>query len=111
MTYTAVKLSVLFLYRRIFGVGKTFRKVNDILIYLVIIWGILFFFLDSFICLSDQKYSLSCSSQEWALLWFGITEVLGDIAILSLPYPMIRKLHKSNGDKIGIAAIFALGTL
>ena len=111
VTYSAIKLSVLFLYRRIFGVNQTFRKITDSLIVLVVIWGLTFLFLESFICVSAGASSLSCVGQEWTLLWFAITEVMGDIVILSLPYPRIRRLQMSRRDKIGLTGIFALGTL
>ena len=111
VTYTAIKLSVLFLYRRIFGVKDTFRKAIDFLIVLIILWGLTFLFLEIFVCVSGSISSLSCTGQEWTLLWFAITEIFGDIAILSLLYPCIRWLHMTRREKIGLAGIFALGTL
>ena len=78
---------------------------------IIVLWGLIFLIIESFHCKSGPGFGLSCAKQEWTLLWFGITEVLGDIAILSLPYPMIRRLHMSKRDKIGVAAIFGLGTL
>ena len=111
VTYTAIKLSVLFLYRRIFGVDTRFRSITSVFIILIVLWGTLFLFLESFLCISAGPKSTGCAKQEWALLWFAITEVLGDIAILSLPYPQIRKLQMSGREKIGVAATFALGTL
>ena len=110
--YTAIKLSVLFLYRRIFGIDEKFRKANNVLIGLISIWGLTFLFLDSFICVSGSNAgSLDCAGQEWTLLWFAITEVLGDIAILALPYRCIRQLQMSRREKFCVAAVFALGSL
>lgn len=114
VTYTAIKLSVLFLYRRIFSVDKPFRIANNVLIVVMLIWGVVFLFLGSFICVGNggvDLNGLNCAAEQWSLLWFGITEVLGDIAILSLPYPCIRKLQMNKREKVGLAAIFALGTL
>ena len=111
MTYPTIKLSVLFFYRRIFSTNTTFRKANDVLIVLIVLWGLVFLFLESFICSFGSGSVLFCATQEWVLLWFAITEVLGDIAILSLPYPCIRTLQMTKRDKIGVVAIFALGTL
>ena len=51
------------------------------------------------------------SSDEWLLLWFAITDVLGDIAVLALPYPCIRKLHMSGRAKVELSFVFLLGTL
>ena len=99
------------MYRRIFSVNQTFRTVNSLLIVVIVIWGLTFLFLESFICVGGSGVSLSCNAQEWVLLWFAITEVAGDIVILSLPYPCIRKLQMSKRDKIGLCAIFASGSL
>ena len=90
---------------------KTFRVANDILIGLVTIWGTVFLFTEAFLCKADSHHGHPCAPQEWASLWFGITDVLGDIAILTLPYPCIRALQMTRRDKIGLSAIFFLGTL
>ena len=111
VTYTLVKLSVLFLYRRIFSVDRAFRRANQILIVLVVLWGLSFMFLEAFLCETTGTHYQWCAPQEKALLAFAVTDVAGDIAILSLPYPSIRKLQVSTRDRIGIIATFALGTL
>ncbi|KAL8816842.1 MAG: hypothetical protein Q9191_008257 [Dirinaria sp. TL-2023a] len=111
ITYTSIKLSVLFFYRRIFFHMKSFRIANDILIVLVTVWGTVFLFSEAFLCKADSHHGHPCAPQEWASLWFAITDVLTDIAILVLPYPCIRMLQMSRRDKIGLSAIFFLGTL
>ena len=110
-TYTFIKLSVLFFYRRIFFQRKSFRIANSILIVLVTLWGLIFF-LDEVIIGYDKAYLYRfAESQRWSLFWFGITDVLGDIAILTLPYPCIRKLQMSRRAKIGLTVVFLMGTL
>ena len=109
--YTTIKLSVLFLYRRIFGSNITFRRCADALSGLIVLWGVVFLLLEIFVCTADSATSLTCAAQEWTLLWFGITDVLGDIIVLSMPYPCLRSLQMSRPEKIGVTAIFALGTL
>lgn len=111
VTYSAIKLSILFFYRRIFYQQKAFRIANDILIVLISLWGVTFMFTEIFLCGPNSHHGHPCAPQEWASLWFAITEVLGDIAILVLPYPCIRKLQMSRRDKIGLSAIFFLGSL
>ncbi|KAL2051850.1 hypothetical protein ABVK25_007765 [Lepraria finkii] len=108
-TYTLIKLSVLFLYRRIFGANRKFRVANDILIVVITLWGSIFLLVQCCFCSNKGLGTLSCDSSQWSLLWFAITEVLGDIAILSLPYPCIRKLQMGKRDKIGLIVIFSLG--
>ena len=111
VTYAAVKLSVLFFYRRIFGLQRTFRIVNDALIVLVIVWSLVFLFTAAFLCGSESSHGHPCAPSEWDVLWFAITDVLGDAAILALPYPCIRKLQMRRRDKWGLAAVFMLGLL
>ena len=110
-TYSCIKLSVLFFYRRIFFIRKSFLIANNVLIVFIIIWGTTFLFMEAFSCGSDSNHGHPCAQQEWLALWFAITDVLGDIAVLTLPYPCIRKMQKSRRDKVGLVAIFALGTL
>lgn len=45
------------------------------------------------------------------LLWFAITDVIGDIAVLALPFPRIRRMKVSKREKWGISGILLLGTL
>ncbi|KAL8744591.1 MAG: hypothetical protein Q9190_003184 [Brigantiaea leucoxantha] len=110
-TYATIKLSVLFFYRRIFVRQKSFRIANDILIVLITLWGIIFLFTFAFLCGFDSQHGHPCAPQEWGSLWFAITDVLGDAAILALPYPCIQRLQMSKRDKIGLCLIFLLGTL
>ena len=108
-TYSTIKLSVLFFYRRIFFHQEAFRIWNNVMIVLVTLWGICFFFAFLFLC--GIGPGQACASQEWSSLWFGITDVVGDIAILAMPYPCIKKLQMSRASKAGVSAIFLLGTL
>ena len=68
-------------------------------------------FTEAFECGSDSFHGHPCAPIISLALWFAITDVLGDIAILALPYPCIRALQMSRRDKIGLSAIFMLGTL
>ena len=109
VTYSTIKLSVLFFFRRIFGKNETFRIVNNILIAVITIWGLTFLFTDAFICGADSHLGHPCAANSWVSLWFAITDVISDIMILALPYPMIRKLQMARREKIGLSAIFLLG--
>ena len=42
---------------------------------------------------------------------FAITDVIGDVLVVCMPYPYIRKLHMGRREKVGLVAIFLLGTL
>ena len=110
-TYSCIKLSVLFFYRRIFVRNRSFRIVNNILIVLVALWGLVFLSLQAILEDDDGHRVRPWASQEWLLLWFAITDVLSDIAVLALPYPCICKLQMSRRFKVELTFVFLLGTL
>ena len=84
---------------------------NNVLIVAIGLWGLVFMFMEAFTCGADSHHGYPCAPQEWLALWFAITDVLGDIAVLSLPYPCIKALQMSRRDKVGLSVIFILGTL
>lgn len=85
--------------------------MNNIFVILIALWGLVFFLLQ--VILESNKYYTvqPWASQEWLLLWFAITDVLGDVAVLTLPYPCLRKLQMSRRSKVELTFIFSLGTL
>lgn len=115
--YGMMKLSVLFFFRRIFLVQKTWRIANNILIAVIIAWTIAFFFADIFICGPHPKVQWmkgaknTCVQETWLNLSFAITDVIGDILVVTMPYPCIKKLNMGGREKFGIVSIFLLGTL
>ena len=103
-----MKLSVLFLYRRIFGSGLTrgkrvFNLLNWTLIVLVLLWTIIFSLTSFFMCGKHFSYMWS----NWYLLqthcldiltqntWGCILDVIGDVFILLLPLPLVSELSLS----------------
>ena len=120
LAYGSIKLSVLLFYRRIFCTPR-FLKTNDIVIALTAMWTVSFFVVEIFICAlhpailwtykNAQEKKAQCADSSMVLLWFAITDVLGDIVILSMPFRPIQILQKSKKEKLGIFAIFMLGAL
>lgn len=81
-------------------------------------WTLAFWLAEIFICGTHPKAlwdgkpaNVHCANQSYLLLWFAITDVLGDILILTMPYPCIRKLQMDRRRKIAISGVFMLGTL
>jgi len=115
--YGLIKLSVLLFYRRIF-VTRAFRFYNDVIIVVILLWAIVFFCTEIFACGTHpaaqwrKDHSAGhCINQPQLLLWFAITDVIGDIVVLTMPYGCIRNLQLDKRRKIGVAGIFMLGTL
>ncbi|KAK0508203.1 hypothetical protein JMJ35_009287 [Cladonia borealis] len=116
--YGCIKLSVCLFYRRIFSVSRRFLIVNNVVMALICCWAFAFFFAEVFLCglhpgvlWSGNTTNQGCASQLLVLLWFAITDVLGDIAVLAMPYPCIVKLQMNKKEKLGISGVFLLGTL
>ena len=42
---------------------------------------------------------------------FSVTDVFTDIAVLSVPVPMVLGLQMSKGRKVGVLGVFFLGAL
>jgi len=116
--YGAVKLSLLFFYRRIFTLQR-FRRINNVIIALIVAWTLAYFFASVFSCGAypqanwdpEAKTKTTCINLFTMLLSFAITDVLTDAAIMWMPYPEIKRLQLSSRDKWGLSGIFLLGTL
>lgn len=52
-----------------------------------------------------------CTNQSIAYLLAAITNLIVDTVVVSLPIPLILKLHLSLEKRLGIAAMFGLGFL
>lgn len=115
-----MKLSVLLFYRRIFSTPR-FRLLNDIMICLIVLWTATFLLAEIFVCgvnpkilwtyeTSEEK-SCHCINTSMVLLWFAVTDVIGDFAVLAIPWKPVQILQKSRKEKIGIISIFMLGAL
>ena len=88
------------------------------MIVFITVWGLAFMFAEIGIC-SGQATVLwdpetegsSCANHKWLDFAFSITDVIGDILVIIMPYPFIKKLKVSLREKIAITSIFLLGTL
>lgn len=108
-----VKLSILLLYHRIFGVHRTVR---------VGVWiGAVFFTLFYVAYLAVQiVYLVECTNSEaierapcnsiyGVTIFQGALNVASDFYVLLLPLPYLIKLHVSQRQKVGLLVIFMAG--
>ena len=116
--YGCIKLSVCLFYRRIFSVSRRFLIFNNVVMALIFCWAFAFFLVEVFLCglhpgvqWNGDMTNQGCASQLLVLFWFAITDVLGDIVVLAMPYPFIVKLQMDTKEKLGISGVFLLGTL
>ena len=118
LAFGCIKSSVCLFYRRIFYVSQRFILFNNVVIALIFWWTLAFLLAKIFVCglhpgvlWSRDSTTQGCANQRLLLLWFAITDVIGDIAVLSMPYPCIVKLQMNRREKLGISGVFLLGTL
>lgn len=120
LAYGFIKMSVLLFYRRVFNLPN-FRLATNIMLGIMAAWTVAFFVAEIFECgvhpqvqwnyKSSEEKNSTCVDNSFLLLWFAITDVIGDIAILCMPIRPISSLQKSLKEKLGLIGIFMLGGL
>jgi hypothetical protein len=112
----SVKVGILLFYWRVFQKTPNFR-VGALLV-TFISTGIFLsnFFSFTFQCFPVQKFWMpelegSCIHQNDFYLASAIINVFGDIAVLSLPLPIIWGLQASRSKKWSLSFLFLLGAL
>lgn len=109
------KLSILFLYRRIFT-DKWTHIITWILIMTVILNWVCYGLACIFQCIPiqgawDKTIKAKCVSIP--LLWklSNVPILVTDLPMLFLPFPSLWKLQTSNAKKLGLTFIFICGAL
>ena len=114
---TAVKLSILCMYRRIFSIDASFRRQSLMVGIVVVAFWLANTIASvanciplqySWISLSDPRY---CFNYNVFWMATGVIEVVIDTTILALPVRMVLGLQLSLKRKISIVLIFLLGGL
>ncbi|KAL8725079.1 MAG: hypothetical protein Q9181_006549 [Wetmoreana brouardii] len=110
-----IKTSLLLLYYRLFGVIRWYRFV------LLAAWVIVFMYwiVETFVAIFECKpvafyWDMSikggaCINQNAFYGWIGVTNLLIDFLILSLPLPTIWRLRLPKRGKVSLSGIFLLG--
>ncbi|KAF2441109.1 hypothetical protein P171DRAFT_447006 [Karstenula rhodostoma CBS 690.94] len=118
LSFGAVKLSLLFFYRRLFGTFASFKRTNNVLIWLVALWTVSFFLADLLLCGAhpellwalDQTLARDgCGDKGALLIAFAATSVVTDGAVLVLPLLYLRKLRLRHSEMVAVSVIFLLG--
>lgn len=115
-----VKLSILFFYRRIFGVWPSFRRINSVLIGIIIAWTVAFTVADVLLCGAhpeliwgyDQTIARSrCGNRGLLLLCFSVTSTATDLTLLMLPFFYLSRLRMPRQKKIATSFVFFLAAM
>ncbi|KAG9235563.1 hypothetical protein BJ875DRAFT_458794 [Amylocarpus encephaloides] len=107
----AIKLSLLFLYKRIF-VTKRFTMVCNVLLGVVAVWVTIMTFMGIFNCTPVDAFWTGkgkCVNFKQFALGYAAVNIGTDLIIWVLPVPMVWKLQLPIGQKISLTLIFILG--
>lgn len=113
-----VKLSILFFYGRIFDVWPSFRRINNVLVWIVVAWIISFTVADMLLCGAHPELNWSvdqtvarrkCGQKGMLLLSFAVTSVGTDLVLLVLPLFYIGHLQMNIRKKLSSGFVFFLG--
>jgi hypothetical protein len=116
--FGAIKLSLLFFYARIFGHWPSFRRVNRLLVALIVIWTLSFMLADLFLCGMHPEYywildqvpnRARCGDKGLLLIMFGLTSVITDAFVVGLPLFYIHRLHLRRSKRVAAYGVFLLG--
>ncbi|KAF7944584.1 uncharacterized protein EAE97_005217 [Botrytis byssoidea] len=106
-----IKLSVLFLYKRIY-VGERFIRIVYAHIILISLWVTIMFFMAIFNCTPISAFWTNegkCFNFKGFAVGYAIVNILTDVSIWILPLPKIWELHLPIGQKMALMLIFTLG--
>ncbi|KAI0810444.1 hypothetical protein GGR55DRAFT_140139 [Xylaria sp. FL0064] len=115
ITIFFTKLSILLLYLRIFGVNRLFARFVIISIAIITVFytplvGIGIGYLASCNDLTMLVESHFCRDYNGPVLLLNASfNVVTDLWLLLLPYPVLMKLQLQTRQKLGLIAIFAAG--
>ena len=115
ITSPLVKLTILFFYRNVFAV-RQFQRYCDILAGICILWGATTFIVVGAQCTPLESYwnptiPGHCINQLAFLDAIQAINIVLDLAILILPFPIVWGLHRPWQERVGLAGVFMLGAL
>lgn len=114
-----VKLSVVFLYRRIFSISRIFNIYSYFLIGIIVAWTIAFLGANIFQCGSHPAAAWTsvkmilqyCDDTAMATAALALTDLIMDLMIVTAPIPIVWGLHMGLGQKMQVMGIFGLGAI
>ncbi|KAF2963518.1 hypothetical protein GQX73_g10049 [Xylaria multiplex] len=112
-----IKISILLLWKRLFGSSKRFRVLCWVMIGITIAWTLAFFFTTVFQC--GTRWSMNwapigifltqCIESLDVLTVFAATDIISDLIIICMPVPLIWRLHLPTKKKVALNSVFLVG--
>ncbi|PQE04667.1 integral membrane Pth11-like protein [Rutstroemia sp. NJR-2017a BBW] len=112
---TAIKISILLMYRRIFTVSL--GRAYPVLMSAIIMWWLSGTIATIVSCIPVNRLWVGPSTGGYCfnfnIFWMamGVVEILVDSCILVLPVRIVLGLHMSNDHKVLVSGIFLLGRI
>lgn len=112
-----IKLSVIFLYRRLFTVSRWFNLYSNILIVLTLAWTIAFVIGNIFHCgthpaaawTNARLHVKYCDDSDASQAALATTDLALDLMIIVAPMPIIWRMRLTLAEKLQVSGVFALG--
>lgn len=119
IAFGLIKLSLLFLWKRIFSRARLFVIFCWVMIGVISAWCIAFFFSTLFQCGTQWDWNWApigfflteCADTLDMLTAFTATDLFTDFIIMFMPVPLIWKLRMPMRKKLGVTSIFMVGLL
>lgn len=116
LAFGFIKLSILFLWRRVFGHVRSFNMASWAMIGIVTAWSLTFFFATIFQCglhwsrnwAPIEIFLTQCSNTLDMLSVFTTTDIVTDLLIIAMPIPMVGKVFKNRETRPDIYQIWSL---
>ncbi|PWY94259.1 hypothetical protein BO94DRAFT_563712 [Aspergillus sclerotioniger CBS 115572] len=108
---TSVKLSLLFLYRRVFE-RSNFLHLVYAMMALIFVFGIIVTFMAIFNCTPISAFWTrqgNCFNFASFALGYAVVNIVTDLTIWFMPIPIIWKIQMPKQQKVALSLIFALG--
>ena len=113
VTPGVIKLSLLFLYRRIF-VGQRFLRLVYTLMALVTAWMVAMELMSIFGCQPIRGYWTReghCVSLRDYAVALNVINIVFGLVVWTMPLPLIWRLQLPIAQRVGLACVFTLGLL
>ncbi|TGJ80466.1 hypothetical protein E0Z10_g8296 [Xylaria hypoxylon] len=117
IVFGLIKVSILLLWKRLFGSSKRFRILCWVMIGITVLWTLAFFFTTIFQC--GTRWSMNwapigifltqCIESLDVLTVFAATDILSDLIIICMPVPLIWRLHLPTKKKVALNSVFLIG--
>jgi hypothetical protein len=116
LSLVSTKISILFLYARIFSQDRKLKMWSYIIAAFVFAWGIAVFLVSVFFCKPVNGFwnqtsvpPPKCIDIEKFYVGNSIPNIVMDVAILFLPVSSALQLQMSRKSKIAVCGMFLLG--